>query len=276
MPSRRLRPGGVVDRADIVEDRLPLGRRADGEKGASHGAAGHGQARAGIHVERDGDIAARAFDIAHAQPVANAEADGRVGEGRERAHARPGKMADIQPRQRRRTQRNQRRAEAIGAALGDVVEIAELGQRVSQPRDGGAGEAATGRDLGVGERFLALAEAGQHVEPTRQRRDEVTVLLQPGEIVALRASGLSSGLCRLMLWLSASSGRRRRRPGPRPTSGARRRASPRSRSSRRPGRGGARFSSDLGQRDRLRRQGGERLRLVERRSPAPCPPRRPR
>ena len=58
------------------------------------------------------------------------------------------------------------------AALGVALEIAELRQRVGQPRHRRPRQAGMQREVGVRQRAAAVAERGQHVEPMRQRGRE--------------------------------------------------------------------------------------------------------
>jgi hypothetical protein len=55
------------------------------------------------------------------------------------------------------------------------TQISEIGERMREPRHGGLGQAAALAELLIAEHAIAVAKAGQHLEPARQRGHEVAV-----------------------------------------------------------------------------------------------------
>ena len=87
-------------------------------------------------------------------------------------------LADVQPRQHHAGQAQSGGAETVLGAFLDVDQILKPGERVREPRYRGFGEAAALAEFLIAEHAIAVAKAGQHLEPARQRRDEMAVVRQ--------------------------------------------------------------------------------------------------
>src|SRR5207248_10093108 len=84
--------------------------------------------------------------------------------------------AHIHARDRRIAQRQHRGAELVFAEAPNVVEVAELGQRVGEAGDGRLGQAGAVGDLLVAQHAFAGMEGTQDVEAAGQGGDELTIL----------------------------------------------------------------------------------------------------
>ena len=105
-------------------------------------------------------------------------------------HVGAGKLADADVRERRVAERERRGRELVLREPLDMREIAELGQRVGEPRDRRLRQAGALGDLAIAEQAFGRREGAQHFEAARQRRDEFAVArAQPG---ARRADGATS------------------------------------------------------------------------------------
>ena len=76
-------------------------------------------------------------------------------------------IAHFEAAEHRAAQGEGRRAQAILARLLHIVEIAQLGERVSQARYGRLGQATSLGDVLVAEQPAAAAEARQHIQAAR-------------------------------------------------------------------------------------------------------------
>jgi hypothetical protein len=84
--------------------------------------------------------------------------------------------AHVHARDRRIAQRQHRGAQLVLAESANVVEVAELGQRVGEAGHGRLGQAGAVGDLLVAQHAFAGMEGAQDVEATGQGGDELTVL----------------------------------------------------------------------------------------------------
>jgi len=95
---------------------------------------------------------------------------------RERLERRAAGAADVHARDRGVAERQHRGAELVLAEAADVVEVAQLGQRVGEARHGRLGQAGAMGDLLVAQHAFAGMEGAENVEATGQRGDELPVL----------------------------------------------------------------------------------------------------
>src|SRR5579872_4341449 len=92
-------------------------------------------------------------------------------------HERMRELADIQPAQHGAGQAQGRCAQGVLAGLLYVGQIAQPGQGVGQSRHCGLRQLAAARELEVAQRTVLVPEAGQQLQATSQRLDEMTVRL---------------------------------------------------------------------------------------------------
>ena len=86
-------------------------------------------------------------------------------------------LAHLHVRQHSIAERQHRGAELVFAQPGNMIEIADLRQRISKPRDGRLRQARELRDLVIAERAGTGLKGAQDIETTSKRRDEFASLL---------------------------------------------------------------------------------------------------
>jgi hypothetical protein len=89
-------------------------------------------------------------------------------------------LADADVGQRGVAERERRRRELVFRQPLDMRKIAELGQRVGQPRDGRLRQTGALGDLAIAELAFGRREAAQHFEPARQAGHEFAVAIDAG------------------------------------------------------------------------------------------------
>jgi hypothetical protein len=171
----QLRPCGLVVGLQLGQHGLAFVVAQRGQPGAADRRGGQRQARAHVHAERQRAGAARVFDVDHAEAVACTQRHRRTAERRQVLHQRPCQLAQVQPRQHGAAQRQRGNAQPVAAAVGHLDQVAQAHQGARQPRHRALGQAAAFGQVLVAQLRVARAEAGQHLQPARQRGDEVAV-----------------------------------------------------------------------------------------------------
>ena len=130
---------------------------------------------------------AQRLDIDEVEAERHRDGNRAAGVGGEVAHQGARELPDLQRRQDR-VGGGENAEPELEASLGVALEIAELRQRVGQPRHRWPRQAGMQCEVGVRQRAAAVAESRQHVEPMRQRGRE------GGIGVVLRRSGPRRGI----------------------------------------------------------------------------------
>src|SRR5258705_11342604 len=159
----------------LVEERFALGRRAGGEEGAADHRLRDRHRGADVGQRGHAVAAAAGLDVDHVQPVANAHRYGAVAVVGELFHHRARDLAHVHGGEQRVADREHRRTELVFAQAHVVPEVAELGQRIGEARDGRLGQPRAHRDLLVAEQRLEGGEAAQHFQAARQGCRELPI-----------------------------------------------------------------------------------------------------
>jgi hypothetical protein len=114
-------------------------------------------------------------DDEHRQAVGDGQVDRRLGVLGERLQERARDAAHVHLPERGEPQGEGLGAEPVLVERLGVAQVAELGEGVDQPGDGGLGEAGPPDQLLLGQPAVAGPEAAQHLEAARQRGDELPV-----------------------------------------------------------------------------------------------------
>ena len=110
-------------------------------------------------------------------------------------HERARDLADAHRGEQRVADRQHRRAELVLAEAHVVAQVAQLGERVGEPRHRRLGQPGAHRDFLVAEHRLERREAAQHLQAARERGRELAVafvLVAVGGSAAGKASAAGS------------------------------------------------------------------------------------
>ena len=175
-PGLDLRPVVAPAAADGVDLLVAVDVGQREQVGAAHRRAGHRHARADVVGDRHDRGAAAGFEIDHRMAVAAAQRRRGVERVRELLERLTRGAADVHAGDRGIAQRQHRGAQLVFAEAANVVEVAELGQRVGEAGHGRLGQAGAMGDLLVAQHAFAGMEGAQDVEAAGQRGDELAVL----------------------------------------------------------------------------------------------------
>ena len=209
-PGLDLGPVVAPAAADGVDLLVAVDVRQREQVGPAHRRAGHRDARADIVGDRHHGRAAAGFEVDHRVTVAAAQRGRGVQGVGELLQRLTRGAADVHARDRGIAQRQDRGAQLVLPEAADVVQVAQLGQRVGKAGDGRLRQAGAMGDLLVAQHAFAGVEGPEDVEAAGKRRDKLAILAaRPfGEAIldgALESRGSRDEMTdvahgRLLLW----------------------------------------------------------------------------
>ena len=113
--------------------------------------------------------------IHHAEAVARAHRDVAAGLFGELAHVGFGNAANAEVSKRSIADRHRRRRQLVFVEAGDLREVAQFRECISQPRHGRLGQLGAGGDLLIAEKAISGMECAEHIEAPGERDDEFAI-----------------------------------------------------------------------------------------------------
>ena len=139
--------------------------------GASHRRGRDRNPRADVELNAERQPVAALAEIDHAVTVAAADRDRAAGLRASTSSRKGfGQMPNAEIGERGIAERHRRRRQLIFLEPRNRCKIAELGQRVGQPRNGRLRQVGAGRDLLIAEKPVVGMECAQHIEAAGQAR----------------------------------------------------------------------------------------------------------